>query len=91
MQIFSHQIIHSKGTHHKYEKALHPHNSKLTTFRHKFKAIQPLKTATVKMEVISQELPATSEPPGIIFGKTIASIEKVLKTTKSLNNKEHLL
>ena len=39
------------------------------------------------MEMISQERPATSEPTGITFEKIIASIEKVLKTTKSLNQK----
>ena len=39
----------------------------------------------------TSEWPATSEPTGITFGKIIASIEKVLKTTKSLNKKEQLL
>ena len=39
----------------------------------------------------TSERPATSEPTGITFGKIIASIEKVLKTTKSLNKKEQLL
>ena len=43
------------------------------------------------MEMISQERPPTSETTGITFGKIIASIEKVLKTTKSLNKKEQLL
>ena len=41
--------------------------------------------------MISQERTATSEPTGITFGKIIASIEKVLKMTKSLNQKEQLL
>ena len=35
----------------------------------------------------AKERPATSEPTGIIFGKIIASIEKVLKTTKSFSKK----
>ena len=41
--------------------------------------------------MIPQERPATLEPTGIIFGKIIASIKKVLKTTKSLHKKEQLL
>ena len=52
---------------------------------------RPLIIATIKMEMIPQERPATSEPTGITFGKIIASIKKVLKTTKSLNQKEQLL
>ena len=43
------------------------------------------------MEMIPQERPATSDPTGITLGKTIVSIKKVLKTTKILNQKEHLL
>ena len=41
--------------------------------------------------MIPQESPATSEPTGITFEKIIASIKKVLKTTKSLNQKDQLL
>ena len=37
------------------------------------------------MKMVSQERPATSEPTGIIFRNIIASIDKVLKTTKSFN------
>ena len=43
------------------------------------------------MEMIPQERPVTSEPTEIALGKIIASIKKVLKTTKSLNQKEQLL
>ena len=38
--------------------------------------------------MIPHQRPATSEPTGITFGKIIASIKKVLKTTKSLNLKD---
>ena len=41
--------------------------------------------------MIPQERPATSEPTEVNFGKIIASIKKVLKTTKILNQKEQLL
>ena len=43
------------------------------------------------MEMIPQERSATSEPTGKTFGKIIASIKKVLKLTKNLNQKEQLL
>ena len=42
------------------------------------------------MEMISKERLATPEPAGIIFGKIIASLNKVLKRTKILNEKEQL-
>ena len=40
------------------------------------------------MEIKPQERPATSEPTGIIFGKIMALIKKVLKTIKNINQKE---
>ena len=50
----------------------------------------PLIIATIIMEMIPQEKPET-ERTGITFGKIIASIKKVLKTTKIINQKEQLL
>ena len=41
--------------------------------------------------MIPQERTATKEPTGITFGKIIASIKKILKTTKKLTQKEQLL
>ena len=43
------------------------------------------------MEMMPQEKPEISEPTEITFGKIISSIQKELKTTKSLNKKEQLL
>ena len=40
------------------------------------------------MEMIPQEKPETSEPTEITFGKIIASIKKVLTTTKMSSQKE---
>ena len=57
----------------------------------KVKLTQPLKIATIKMEMMSQEIPAISEPTGINFRKIISSIQKELKMTKSLNKKQQLL
>ena len=91
MQMFIHQIKHSKGTHHKYQKTLHRQQQQIKHLQTEIKLTRPLEIATIKMEMISQERPPRSEPTGTTFRKIIASIEKVLKTTKSLSKKEESL
>ena len=91
MQIFNHPIIHSKGTQHTYLE----NTTSSTTANEPLSDINQTNTATQNSnhqngnDITKKTSNIRTDRNNL--RKIIASIEKVLRTTKSLNKKGHLL